>query len=581
MSATGSNLSSPKYGYDLVCATTQRAINATMKRFLSAFNGTQFSACYVYDPQSKKTVEASLATITSQIGGDPFTIPHGATQANDMVSKLYNTCKFQFAFRAKMGISASTPVSAIPNIVILNMGNSMVSYQLFCAEFQVINLQTGYDISFSNLSQPAVKPWTFLFTVSLDFRAGEPNFFNSLPQSIQNQVKNINPNSMFSVQQLYLDLNTAGLQTAASIEGLERPSEAYIYLTKAFINQYWYAVNAGGKGCILGYVIRPTTPNLRTPSIIPTDLGIEISPHLDANGKPSGNFDLYTINYLVMSRGARMPPPVPFSWNWVEADEQADFHGVMSIRRDIFVDFLAELVNPGLAPLNYVTTCELTHDHNTYHILYYAQLTTIPIAFSKVAAPVADADGYTRALTLSVSRPQHDDSMQESHSTSIHGDFNYSISGDVAFKGPDIRIRLNVVLYVQFNIHELGVRWGKTDQNVVDYWINAHYQLTTTPDGRLIVVPRYDNKDNAPPFSWEGGGIVDTSGIRDYVRHFASEVLKPRLETAMQSYEKRIADMLNHSHAWVFPGSSTFSFKKAAFSDQLDLMAYITYADPT
>src|SRR5258706_15011630 len=100
MSATGSNLSSPKYGYDLVCATTQRAINATMKRFLPAFNGTQFSACYVYDLQSKKTVEASLASITSQIGGDPFTITHGATHDNDMVCKLYINCKLQIALTA-------------------------------------------------------------------------------------------------------------------------------------------------------------------------------------------------------------------------------------------------------------------------------------------------------------------------------------------------------------------------------------------------------------------------------------------------------------------------------------------------
>ncbi|MEL6864747.1 MAG: hypothetical protein AAFP19_10015, partial [Bacteroidota bacterium] len=38
---------------------------------------------------------------------------------------------------------------------------------------------------------------------------------------------------------------------------------------------------------------------------------------------------------------------------------------------------------------------------------------------------------------------------------------------------------------------------------------------------------------------------------------------------------------LNSTDRWVFPGGSTFTFKKATFSDREDLVTHIKYADPS
>ena len=41
-----------------------------------------------------------------------------------------------------------------------------------------------------------------------------------------------------------------------------------------------------------------------------------------------------------------------------------------------------------------------------------------------------------------------------------------------------------------------------------------------------------------------------------------------------------IAGMLNGSNTWVFPGSKTFTFQDAEFSNYQDMIAHVLYADP-
>ena len=58
-----SNLSDPKYGYDMVVATTQDAINLTMDEFLGQFTGKDLIVCYKYDDKLKKNVRADFDEI--------------------------------------------------------------------------------------------------------------------------------------------------------------------------------------------------------------------------------------------------------------------------------------------------------------------------------------------------------------------------------------------------------------------------------------------------------------------------------------------------------------------------------------
>ena len=119
--ARASNLSLPQYGYDLVVATTQDAINATTKQFLSAFKGKEFVACYKFVKGHAPEL-MDYNTVKQAIGGaDPFTIPNGADESNSQVAKL-GDLDFLFAFRAKMGLPPGLGPTEIPDVVVPRSG---------------------------------------------------------------------------------------------------------------------------------------------------------------------------------------------------------------------------------------------------------------------------------------------------------------------------------------------------------------------------------------------------------------------------------------------------------------------------
>lgn len=582
MDATASDLSSPRYGYDLVCATTQDAINATMKQFLAGFSGTNFSALYTFDPKTKEPVETPLADIEGMIGGDPFSIPDGADGSNPMVQKLYSDAKFMFGFRAKMGLPSGVAPTAMPDIVVLDKGNQAVSYQLYCAEFEVIQLEQQFgSVTFNKLVQPANAPWIFLFQVNLDMRTGDQNAFSKLPPSVQNRVKNLDPNSMFSVQQLYLDLNTAGLQQMPKIKGLDPSSKAAVYLEQVFIGKYWDSLPPGG--VLLGYSVKPQTPSNTTSSIIPTDLNIEVSPYIDAQGNATQQYGLYTLNYLVMAQGRTMPPPVQFSWNWVASNQVSDFHGVVAVRRNVFGDYLASLANQRARSLCYDTTISLTHSGENMYISMSYKTSASPASFV-VTAPgtAADGDGFTPLMTISFAHNSHDSTKDALHIVSAEGNFNSALNGSISVKGNTVRVSQHAVVHFDFLAKTGAIHWGNFNGDILDYLHVTDFQIDVDPTGRLVVT-------KGTPQITDKSQNLDISGWDKFIdiapAAHAAENLRDKMKVSVQNttdgFDTFLDRMLNSAGAWVYPGGKTFAFKQAVFSAHQDLISHVTYVDPT
>lgn len=579
--ASHSDLSSPRYGFDLVCATTQNSINATMKEFLAGFQAKEFTAIYIYDAATKKPVLTPLSDIVGQIGGDPFSIPSGADQTNAMVQKLF-AAKFMFGFRAKMGLPTGIAPALMPDIVVLDKGDQAVSYQLYCAEFEVIQLKQDFGAyTFNSLAQPANAPWIFLFQVDLDMRDGDQTAFSKLPASVQQRVKNLDPNSMFGVQQLYLDLNTAGLQQMPKIEGLAPSSEAAVYLEQVFIGQYWDNLPPGG--VVLGYSVKPQTPSNTSASIIPTDLNIEVSAYVDAQGNATQNYGLYTLDYLVMSQSRAMPPAVPFSWNWVEANQESDFHGVVAVRRNVFADYLATLANDIAASLCYDTNAHLWHNFEKFHMQFSFQGSAAPASYSVTpVGTAAAADGFTDLMTLSFAHDSSDSSESALHDSSIAATFNSSLTSSFASKGDILRVTFHAVVYFHFDEHGLGISVGNFSGNVIDYTYTVDFQLAVDPHGSLVVTPgtpvTTDTSQSLDVSGWDK--FIGLASVADTVEDLSGK-LKTAIENSTSGFAGQIAAMLNSAGAWVYPGGKTFSFKQVAFSTNQDLIVHVTYVDPT
>lgn len=68
MSGQKSDLSTSKYGYDLVVATTQASINVTMKEFLSGLDSSDFNACYQWD-DNDNCIPLDYSQVLTATGG--------------------------------------------------------------------------------------------------------------------------------------------------------------------------------------------------------------------------------------------------------------------------------------------------------------------------------------------------------------------------------------------------------------------------------------------------------------------------------------------------------------------------------
>jgi hypothetical protein len=120
MSASQSNLSDPKFGYDLVIAVTQESINATMKEFLLGVTEPEVTCCYVYDANND-LVPIDYDTLKANAkGSDPFMVPDGADASTNQDLINLTNANFAGAVKAQIGLPDMMP-SAIPAIVTLGV----------------------------------------------------------------------------------------------------------------------------------------------------------------------------------------------------------------------------------------------------------------------------------------------------------------------------------------------------------------------------------------------------------------------------------------------------------------------------
>ncbi|GAA4271032.1 hypothetical protein U6A24_03960 [Aquimarina gracilis] len=569
MSYTKSYLSDPHYGYDMVTAVTQTSVNATMMEWLSSYKGELFTRAYVYDPSTKLPVLTDYSALVKKLGFDPFTIPADTPDTDPKIKALIQE-KFMFAFQIKIGLP-NFPLDKIPPIVELNQQGSTVTYNMVCETFKIIDLQANMygSSNWINLDQStADAPWQIQFNVDLDLiKDSVTNKFHLLPKKIQDEIKNLGEN-LFSVQQLYFDLNTAALSSSFKVVGLNPTSQAFVYLSTVFLGSYVREVAKDG-GIMLGFGVVSNTPFPKNVSLVPTDLNFVVSSYKDSSGKGTTDFDAYTLNYLIMANDNTMPPAVPFAWNWVEKNNLSKFAGSVAINRNVFADFLNNLISPSLG----IITKEPTV---SFHVnLIKANVTT---GFKSTQGPYKYKlmpTGGSHVLSYSYTKEASDSD------TFVPNWGNYSVkytaTSDIYLEGTQIK---NVT---KLNAHcHLNIDGGVTEGNWAQYTLTTHYNIGVNAQGQISVTmaqdPLKDTSEKPNPGAWAkfiSLGTIDNmvSEIQGYLKNWLSGYINNESGT--------IQNMLNGSNTWVFPGSKTFTFQDAEFSDHQDMIAHVLYADPT
>lgn len=577
MSANQSNLSNPHYGYDMVVATTQASVNATMEEWLSKYKGESFVQAYVYNPDHgpKETgaVPTDFDKMVKTIGFDPFSIPDGTPTSDPRIKRLLDY-KFMFAFKTNLGIP-DFPVGKIPPVIQFNKEGSYVTYNMVCKTFEIIVIEPEVygDTKWLNLSQEkSGTPWIFSFTIDLDLQNDNiNNHFSKLPPETQRAVKNLGEDA-FSVQQLFLDLNAAGLSNQVTIEGLKSNTQAYNVLTNNFINTYLADLAKNG-GILLGYSVVSHKPFPQNVSLIPTDLNIEICSYKGPNNKPTADYEAYTLNYLVMSGGRTMPSPAQFAWNWIDKDEVSKYAGVMAINRTDFIDFLNKLLSPSLNLISRKSTTDFSINCIKASFKWGYKSDDAPHSFKSVS------NGGSHVLTYNYtsSSSSKDDQYCGVYGTWGNFSVDYSAQSDVYLEGSAIKIVTTLKMHCHLNI--LG---GVTDGNFAKKTSTTLYTLGVDNHGKLTVTktgPDIKDQSEKPNPDW-WSKFISLGEIDGKVAKIKSS-LQDWIQKFLISDSTVIEHMLNGSSTWVFPGGKTFTFTNVIFSENQDLVADVLYVSPS
>jgi hypothetical protein len=552
MSKNQSNLSST--GFDYVVAVTQDSINGTLEQYL--YGGLKGAIlCYVYDNNNNPTPIDYATLVANAKNTDPFAVPDGTASSDPRVQNL-NNAGFAFAIKAKLGLPPGVAPANLPPIVVLKAGQSNVKYTLMFSEFVATELLFGPrgSVTWFNQSQPSGTLWTFTGAVDLNFQEAS---FESLSEAAQNRLKDRGDPNMFSIQQLYYDLNSSDLEQGFQFNNLPPNSTLNAFMTADFVNTYWKAL---GGASVLGYGANQKSDTPPS-SLAVTDLNFFTPDAVGGEGAP------LTLNYLCATNNDTLPDTTHagFGWNWIEPNEASQFDGVAALNRNTFAKYYDGQLREYAENNCYTPKDDIrvwlsgTFDQD---VNFQAGLTpgqTPGVSFPESGAAV---------LTYSY------DSNEYSDDAGLHGDmgelkmrsyFNLSVS----FQGNTIVIVQHLVIWLYARLlatHDSG--------NVVDKQITDTYAIGIDDKGQIVAALQSSATDDNSVKPSANGFLNFWANVDSLSNQIA--------DWAQSCFATSLTDIpASAVQDFVFPGGATFVFADATFSDNQDLVSHITYASVT
>ena len=574
MSWSSSYLSSPKYGYDIVVGVTQASINATMKLYLSKLKQPVVSVCYVADDNGSPTLIDYKELLSRANNSDPFKIPADADPDTNPDIQNLTAAGFMAGFQARVGLPPGYDPRHIPDLVVLGSDTSAVTFNMLCSQFDIVeNKPKGGFVKhgvWNRMSQPSGAAWIIQSKVDLRMSPVASSAYNSLPENVQMAIKNIGADA-FSVQQLLFDLSNAQLQSIPNIIGVTPGPGVYQMLQDYFMSAYFTEMAKEGQP-VLGVTVTHKNGNWQEPSLKISNLNLQVSPYVGSDGQPVPNPSadqqrLATLNYLCATDGHNLPAAVPFSWNWIESNEQGDYHGVAVTKRETLANYFEQTLTQHALANCYKPDVTVVYCDG---LMVCFDIHMPPGKSLKVTKP---ASGAT-VLSLSYNsrddldgKISYDEAGLNGASGWAKGWSTYSL--DLSFSGSTIVVRQHL------NVHYEASNFIETaGGEAVDKTITSTYPLAMTADGGLTLgTPTTKTDDNATLQHASGAAqfFTNLNNILDHVVDKARSLVAPALD----------ALPLSIGQNYVFPGGNTFAFKSVAFSDNGDLVTHITYVDPS
>lgn len=557
MSQLQSNLSST--GYDYVVAVTQDSINGALEEMLYAFQ-PEVIVCYAWDSSDPPAVVATdyATLVTAANGTDPFTVPAGTPGNDPRVQNLANA-GFAFAVKAKLGLPPGVPPASLPPIIGLRPGQSNVTYTVTFSEFIAAEINYGprNSVSWFSQAQPHSTSWSFSGTVDLDFQDAA---FSALSQQAQARLKDVGDPGLFGVKQLYYDLNSSALVQGFTFDDLPSNSALNGFMADNFISTYFKHLNGAE---ILGYAAAQTSQV--APASIPVTDVTFFTPNAVGPGAP------LTLNYLCAGGGDALPDTTHagFGWNWIDPpapgqpDESLLYDGVAAVNRNVLARYIGSAPFPGGGSLLGYAASNCFLPSVTVSLDSASQVVYAFSATPGQAPTVTYPPSGGQLITYSYRADSSDQAGLNGDLGRMEISTSYDMS--VSIQNDEIVVEQHLVFWT--SVRHLAT---SAEGSTVDKTITDTYSVGVDDTGRLVIALKSTAGTDNSQHPGVNGFLDFWTNVNEYsdaVASWAQALTTGSLKDVPVSF----------ADSFVFPGSATFTFADAAFSENFDLVSHINY----
>jgi hypothetical protein len=478
-------------------------------------------------------------------------------------------------FQAQIGIPDMPDFSQLPNIIELGTDASAVTYNMFCKTFVVVELVPagGYHKTLtwtfcSQADDPA--PWVFASRVNLAASVVDPDYYKDLPPDVRTEQELLysQDNMTFSIQQLYLDLNNTTLMSIPIING--PGATANNLLNTYFIHEYFNAMKAAGSPLIHMTITNKVAP---TTSLTLTSYELEVDTYHDFN-IPSGKTaekldlaDLSTLNYICTVDGKVPKQLNHFGWNWIDSTDIDNYSGVVSINRDTLMSFFKNQLDSYVPSVCFAPAALIAwkNDGGKIYLDYSANFADGQDP-KRVETKVSEFPTTGNVvLWYSYNASSSDRAGLEGALGELTISTSYTMSLEFVGTKMIITQKEVVAVYIRYLASPLS-------GNMVDKTVINTYDIAVDNYGKLLVKeedPVINDTSYFPPANPFIQAFTNIDAITAKIKSSTTGIASRDLTTIPLAVVR----------SFIFPGGTAFIYKNAHFSDNLDLVSLITYAE--
>lgn len=465
-------------------------------------------------------------------------------------------------------------------IMTVNPENNSVLFRQFFKKFEVIQINTvfkGHEVfailSVNKQKLSSVNPlqglWTTTCSINVDLRETSHN--DIMDAAVRKKIENMssvpNPDTVFDISQLLLDLSTMQTVSPVSIEGIDSDVKKKI---SGLVEEYFGRLEKAGQ-TVFGYIVMPTPNNQIKYLFTPNARNFAVSEK--------------AFYYLINFEDGKKPT-IPdmgnhkdFEWKPL-LDNSTQAHGAMIINATKFLPVIRSKFEPALQKLAMNLHPYIKAGVYEYDVKWEGGMDLAPQRLCvNVDRPWEAEWSYQHQFTQDyqclwappLPHPLASGKIDSNYQASCMSQIGSMVENGITYPSYDFVINVKGWLNYGYN-SDGNSGW------YYDHTLLFQVGIKIDADGNFTLKQKVTDTDNKPGGVKIGDwGKFCSFGTLDGATKRLTNKLSSMIDELSKTSVKSFLEEFNSFTGWFMPGCRTFTYKNEDISTYGDLYSYVNY----